>query len=272
MPQSHFESIEMNATFSKLVYRFSGCLKAQTDVLAEEVPVALIYNGVSHVVLMATPQNLSELAVGFSLSERILTKINQLYDLTIQKTDNGIAIYMEIASKQFMALKERRRYLSGRTGCGLCGIESLNAVLPEIQFVERYGKIQVQHIQMALQQLHQYQPLRQKTGSLHGAAWVVNGNIEVAFEDIGRHNALDKLLGYLAKNKLDKTNGWILISSRASYEMVVKTAALGIGVLVAVSAATALAVSVAQQANMTLIGFVKPQQFTVYSHEQFIEM
>lgn len=256
----------------KRVHPFSGSLKTQTDILAEETPIALVYNGVSHVVLMATPQDLSELALGFSLSERILTKPSQLYDLSIEKNSLGISVHMDIASERFVALKERRRNLSGRTGCGLCGIDSLTAALPEIQPVERIGKIHAQHIQAALKQLPAHQPLRQQTGSLHGAAWVVNGNIQAAFEDIGRHNALDKLLGYLAKNQTDKQNGFVLVSSRASYEMVAKTATLGVGALVAVSAATHLAVRVAEQANVTLIGFAKPQQFTVYSHEQFIEI
>lgn len=261
----------MNPTTPKLIHQFSGSLKTKTDTLAEETPVALVYNGVSHVVLMATPQDLPELALGFSLSEGILTKSSQLYDLSIEETCNGISVYMDIASERFMALKERRRNLSGRTGCGLCGIDSLTAALPKIQPVERNGKIHANQIQAALKQLSPHQPLRQQTGSLHGAAWVVDGTIQAAFEDIGRHNALDKLLGYLSKNQIDKQNGFVLVSSRASYEMVAKTAALGVGALVAVSAATALAVRVAEQANVTLVGFAKPQQFIVYSHAQFIE-
>lgn len=257
---------------TKLVHPFSGSLKSQTDTLAEETPVALVYNGVSHVVLMATPQNLPELALGFSLSERILTQTSQLYDLTIEESCHGISVHMEIASERFVALKERRRNLSGRTGCGLCGIDSLTAVLPEIEVIERKQKIHAQHIQTALEQLREHQPLREQTGSLHGAAWVVEGKIQVAFEDIGRHNALDKLLGFLAKHQMNQHNGFVLVSSRASYEMVAKVAVLGVGVLVAVSAATALAVRMAEQAQLTLIGFTKPQQFTAYTHEQFIEL
>lgn len=239
--------------------------------MAEEAPIALIYNGISHVVMMATPQNVAELALGFSLSEGIVQQASQVYDCEIISTEQGIEARMEIASACFIALKERRRSLNGRTGCGLCGIDSLTAAMPEIQAVERQNKIAVKDIQAALTEFDVHQPLRAQTGSLHGVAWVKNGQIQVAFEDVGRHNALDKLLGYLAKNQIDRQNGWILVSSRASYEMVAKAAALGIGCVVAVSAATALAVRVAEQANITLIGFAKPQQFTVYSHSQFIE-
>lgn len=261
----------MNPIHSQIVHKFSGSLHTQTDVLAEETPIALVYNGISHVVLMATPQDLAELALGFSLSEGILTDISQLYDLQIESDCQGISVQMEIASARFVALKERRRQMTGRTGCGLCGIDSLAAVLPEIQVIERKNKISTQHITQALTEFRTHQPLREQTGSLHGAAWVVDGQIQAAFEDIGRHNALDKLLGYLAKNQIDRQNGLIVVSSRASYEMVLKAATLGVGALVAVSAATALAVRVAQQANMTLIGFAKPQQFVVYSGAEYIE-
>lgn len=260
----------MKPITSQNVQRFSGSLKTQTDVLAEEIPIALVYNGISHVVLMATPQDLAELALGFSLSEGILSDASQLYDLNIENDCHGISVQMTIASARFASLKERRRQMSGRTGCGLCGIDSLSAAMPEIQAVERTKKIATADIQAALKNFDAHQILRQQTGSLHGAAWVENGQIQAAFEDVGRHNALDKLLGYLAKNQINRQNGWILVSSRASYEMVAKTATLGVGALVAVSAATALAVRVAAQSNITLIGFAKPHQFTVYSGENWL--
>lgn len=261
----------MNPIHTQTVHTFSGSLKPETDVLAEEIPIALVYNGISHVVLMATPQDLAELALGFSLSEGILTDISQLYDLQIESDCQGISVQMEISSARFVALKERRRSMTGRTGCGLCGIDSLTAALPDIQALERTDKISSQHITQAVSELRHHQALREQTGSLHGAAWVVDGQIQAAFEDIGRHNALDKLLGYLSKNQIDKQNGFIVVSSRASYEMVAKAATLGVGCVVAVSAATALAVRVAEQANMTLIGFAKPQQFVVYSGVEYVE-
>lgn len=242
-----------------------------TDTLAEEIPIALVYNGISHVVLMATPQDLAELALGFSLSEGILNHASELYDVQIESSCEGITIQMEIASARFMALKERRRNMTGRTGCGLCGIDSLAHAMPDVPTVSRQHNIHIDHINQALRALPEHQPLRQQTGSLHGSAWVEQGKIISTFEDVGRHNALDKLLGYLAKNQVDTSRGLVVVSSRASYEMVAKTAMLGIGCLVAVSAATALAVRVAEQAQITLIGFAKPERFTVYTHSQFIE-
>lgn len=260
----------MNPITVQPIHQFSGSLKASHDTLAEEMPVALIYNGVSHLVLMATPHHLAELALGFSLSEGILTHTGQLYDLNIKHEPQGIAIELHIASERFMLLKEKRRNLNGRTGCGLCGIDSLQAAQPPIAVVKRQHKIPIAHIQAALTQLNQHQPLRAQTGSLHSAAWVQAGNIQAAFEDVGRHNALDKLLGWLAQHQLDTADGFIIISSRASYEMVSKAATLGIGALIAVSAATAMAQRVAQQSNLTLIGFAKPHQFTIYSHPQWL--
>ena len=248
-----------------------GKLLAQSDYLAEEQAIALVYNGISHVVLMATPHNLVELALGFSLSEGILHTPQQLYDIEVQQSCEGWSVQMEIASSRFAALKERRRNMSGRTGCGLCGIDSLAAMMPIIPAVQQRNMIQSAHIVSALAAFHRCQPLRQQTGSLHGAAWVEAGKIVTVFEDVGRHNALDKLLGYLAQQNLDKAAGWILVSSRASYEMVAKTAQLGIGCLVAVSAATALAVRVAEQTNITLIGFAHPQRQTVYTHSHYIK-
>lgn len=248
-----------------------GKLLAQHDFLAEEQAIALVYNGISHVVLMATPQNLAELALGFSLSEGILHTPQQLYDIEVQTSCEGWSVHLEIASSRFAALKERRRHMSGRTGCGLCGIDSLAAMMPTLPIVSHRQPIQATHIANALAEFHHRQPLRQQTGSLHGAAWVEAGNIVAVFEDVGRHNALDKLLGYLAQQNIDKTAGWILVSSRASYEMVAKAAQLGIGCLVAVSAATALAVRVAEQTNLTLIGFAHPQRQTIYTHSHYIQ-
>ena len=241
------------------------------DILAEETPVALVYNGIAHVVLMATPADLAELALGFSLSEGILTHAGELYDIEVKPGCNGIEVHLEVASARFQALKERRRNMSGRTGCGLCGIDSLASILPELPQVARGGKIRADDIQAALSGLQQQQILRNQTGSVHGAAWVEGGKITRLFEDVGRHNALDKLLGFGAKQGINWQQGFVLISSRASYEMVAKASMLGIGCIVAVSAPTALAVRLAEQAGITLVGFARPQQFTVYTQTSFIE-
>lgn len=243
-----------------------GVLRQAEDCLINETPVSLVYNGISHVVLMATPQDLAELALGFSLTEGILEKASQLYDVEITEECAGIVVNMEIASQQFQQLKGRRRNMSGRTGCGLCGIESLEAVKPAITPVADRKPVHVEHISAALTAFDAQQPLRSETGSVHGAAWVDDtGTIVRLFEDAGRHNALDKLIGFGERAGWDWTNGFVLVSSRASYEMVVKSAVMGIGCLVAVSAPTALAVQLAKEANMTLVGFAKPHQQVVYT-------
>lgn len=253
------------------VYRAdSGGLSQDRDVLAEETAVALVYNGITHVVLMATPQNLEALALGFSLSEGIIHTPSECYDIEISEACDGIEIHLEIASARFQALKERRRNMTGRTGCGLCGVDSLAAVKPELAQVARGRPVTIADIQTALADFDNHQPLRQAAGSVHGVAWVQNGHISAAFEDVGRHNALDKLIGHGTRQGFDWQQGFALISSRASYEMVAKAAAAGIGCLVAVSAPTALAVRLAEQAGITLIGFARPQKFTVYSHPQHI--
>lgn len=250
-----------------------GQLSALEDRLINEVPVSLIYNGISHVVLMATPQDLPELALGFSLTEGILSAASQLYDVEVEETSAGMLVNMEIASEAFLQLKGRRRNLSGRTGCGLCGIESLDAVKPLITPVARQYLIPAAHIAASLKAFSSQQPLRNETGSVHGAAWVNSeGNIEALFEDVGRHNALDKLLGFGARAGWDWSEGFVLVSSRASYEMVVKSAVMGVGCLLAVSAPTALAVQLAQEANMTLIGFAKPHQQVVYTGHEYLKL
>lgn len=251
-----------------------GQMYEADDSLSDEVPVALVYNGISQVVLMATPQDLPELALGFSLTEGILSSVSQLYDLEIEQTSTGILVNMEIASEALLRLKGRRRHLSGRTGCGLCGLESLEAVKPVITPVIARPSVSVAHIVAALKAFSSLQPLRAKTGSVHGAAKVsAGGQIEALFEDVGRHNALDKLFGCGARAGWNWSEGFVLVSSRASYEMVVKSAVMGVGCLVAVSAPTALAVQLAQEAGMTLIGFAKPQQQVVYcGHESLVWM
>ncbi|WP_325320694.1 formate dehydrogenase accessory sulfurtransferase FdhD [Kingella oralis] len=247
-----------------------GTLTPAQDTLAQEAPIALVYNGISHAVIMATPQDIPQLALGFSISEHILQRPSQLYGSEIVYTPHGIEARLEIASECFAQLKQRRRTLNGRTGCGLCGIDSLTAAQPHIAPVTRSLKIPAAHINQALAQFSQHQPLRQQTGSLHAAAWVVGGQIQASYEDIGRHNALDKLIGHLVQHRADTQQGWLLLSSRASYEMIAKAASIGIHTIVAVSAATALAAQIAEQAHITLIGFAKPEKFTIYTHPQYI--
>lgn len=249
-----------------------GRLETFHDLLAEEVPVALVYNGISHAVMMASPIDLEDFALGFSLSEGILADAAELYDWALQETDAGWVVEMAIATSRMAALRARRRNLTGRTGCGLCGTESLD------QAIRPIGRVQAPPlghaaVQRAVDALEAHQPLQAITGASHGAAWCsLDGEILLVREDVGRHNALDKLIGALARGRpprltlqqaLDQ-QGFALVSSRASYEMVHKSASVGIGALVSVSAATGLAVEQARLADQLLIGFARPGRHVVY--------
>lgn len=244
----------------------------QDDTLATEVPVALQYNGISHAVLLATPTFLEDLAVGFSFTEGIIRDVSDVYDIHIDQDQRGYSIDIEIASACLQQLKQRRRQLAGRTGCGLCGLESLNEVRRELPPVNAPRTLYEQNaIFSALDQLRDQQPLHQITGATHGAGWAdQHGAIQVVREDVGRHNALDKLIGQLLQQKTDTSEGMVVVSSRASFEMVQKTATLGVPILVAVSAPTSYAVQVADELNLMLVAFGRPKQFSVYSHPDFL--
>lgn len=238
------------------------------DLVAEELPVAMIYNGVSHAVMMASPCDLEDFALGFSLSEGILQRPDQLFALEIQVSDEGIMVNMRIAGGRFARLQEQRRNMVGRTGCGLCGTESLANVVRTIAQVTPQGVSSDKAVQAALLSLKNHQPLQMQTGATHGAAWCdSNGRILLTREDVGRHNALDKLIGARIREHADKAfaDGFALISSRASFEMVQKSASVGIASLVAVSAPTALAIRQARSSGMNLIGFARPGRHVIYT-------
>lgn len=244
-----------------------GELTATTDQLAEEVPIALVYNGVSHAVMLATPQDLEDFALGFSLTEGILQNQSELYEVEIKQQEDGIELHLDVASERFVQLKDRRRSMAGRTGCGLCGAESLTQVFRLPALVEQHGeqvKVSMQSIFKAHNAMRSKQALQNVTGATHACAWADSkGNIEYVREDVGRHNALDKLLGALIKQGVQ--GGFILTSSRASYEMVQKVVMAGFDVLAAISAPTGLAVRIANEYGVTLLGFVREQQYVAYS-------
>lgn len=251
--------------------RRDGHLFQEQDCVAEEMPVAFEYNGISHAVMMATPDDLEDFALGFSLSEGIVESAQQVHDLEVSSAAQGCTLHIGIAASQFARLKEMRRNLTGRTGCGLCGTESLAHAIrvprPQVQ-VTRFG---ASAVASAMQNLRARQMLLSVTGSTHAAAWCDHtGSIVTVREDVGRHNALDKLVGALAHARVDAATGFVAITSRASYEMVQKTACAGIGTLAAVSGVTGLAVEVAQQAGLTLLGFARGDNLTAYTHpDQF---
>lgn len=193
----------------------------QQDWLAEEVPVALVYNGISHVVMMATPKDLAAFALGFSLSEGIISSPQEIYSIEMTPGCNGIEVNIELSSRRFAGLKERRRAMAGRTGCGVCGIEQLDDIFRPITPLPFTQAFNLEHLDTALAQLKQVQPVGQLTGCTHAAAWInPEGELLGGCEDVGRHVALDKLLGIRAKQPWQQ--GAVLVSSRASYEMVQK--------------------------------------------------
>lgn len=239
------------------------------DALAEEVPVALEYNGVSHAVMLATPADIAEFALGFSLSEGIIDTPGQFYGVEVGHGAAGITAHIEVASAAFMRLKQRRRNLSGRTGCGLCGVDSLAQVIRPIAYLAPTQALSVTAIRHALAALKQQQPLNRITGATHAALWCGrDGAPRLAFEDVGRHNALDKLIGALHNNAIafDPTDGFVVITSRASVEMVQKAATVGIAAMVAISAPTALAARTAQDCGLTLVAFARGDDFVAYAH------
>lgn len=251
------------------VHRPPHISHATPDFLAEEVPVALVYNGISHVVMMASPKDLELFAIGFSLSEGIIAHPQEIYGMDVVQACNGLEVQIELSSRRFMGLKERRRALAGRTGCGVCGVEQLNDIGKPIIPLPFTQTFNLAHLDRALEHLNDVQPIGQLSGCTHAAAWVLpSGNIAGGHEDVGRHVALDKLLGRRARESNVWQQGAALVSSRASYEMVQKSAMCGVEILFAVSAATTLAVEVAERCNLTLVGFCKPGRATIYTHPQ----
>ncbi|EPK7285114.1 TPA: formate dehydrogenase accessory sulfurtransferase FdhD [Citrobacter farmeri] len=261
----------INVTSSRLInlWKREDLQHPQPDEVAEEVPVALVYNGISHVVMMASPKDLEHFAVGFSLSEGIIDSPREIYGMDVVPSCNGLEVQIELSSRRFMGLKERRRALAGRTGCGVCGVEQLNDIGKPVQPLPFTQTFNLARLDQALRHLKDFQPVGQLTGCTHAAAWVMpSGELAGGHEDVGRHVALDKLLGRRAAQGESWLPGAVLVSSRASYEMVQKSAMCGVEILFAVSAATTLAVEVAERCNLTLVGFCKPGKATIYTHPQ----
>lgn len=261
----------INVTSSRLInlWKREDLQHPQPDEVAEEVPVALVYNGISHVVMMASPKDLEHFAVGFSLSEGIIDSPREIYGMDVVPSCNGLEVQIELSSRRFMGLKERRRALAGRTGCGVCGVEQLNDIGKPVQPLPFTQTFNLARLDQALRHLKDFQPVGQLTGCTHAAAWVMpSGELAGGHEDVGRHVAQDKLLGRRAAQGESWLPGAVLVSSRASYEMVQKSAMCGVEILFAVSAATTLAVEVAERCNLTLVGFCKPGKATIYTHPQ----
>jgi formate dehydrogenase accessory protein FdhD len=239
--------------------------EAFDDNVIEEVPIALLYNGRSYAVMMATPTDLPDFALGFALTEGIVASPDEFKLVDCVRAEHGIALHAAIPQASFDALDARDRNLTGRSGCGLCGIETLEAAIRPVRRVASATKPGAAMIADGLRQLSARQPLNQRCGGAHAAGYVHAGGIVVR-EDVGRHNALDKLAGALAMSPA--TDGFLVITSRASYEIVHKSAAIGIAVIAAMSAPTDLAIRLADEADITLIAFARGEVMTVYAHPQ----
>jgi FdhD protein len=239
------------------------------DCIASEVPVALTYNRVSHVVMMATPADLEDFGLGFSLTEGMIGCREDLLGLKVIPREGGVEVAMTIPEPWFDRLSTQRRNMAGRTGCGLCGAENIEQALRYPPPVAHSFTVSHAALQNAVTSLNDHQPLQALTGATHGAAWCsAGGEVLTLREDVGRHNALDKLIGRLAGDGFDPAAGFVLVSSRASYEMVYKTAAAGIQLIMAVSAPTTLAIEFAVRSGITLVGFARPGRHNIYTFDE----
>lgn len=263
-------SVALAGVQSIQVWHRGTLAQTHEDWIAQEVPVALVYNGISHVVMMASPKDLESFALGFSLSEGIIATASDIFGIEVVATCQGFEVQIELSSRRFMALKARRRTLAGRTGCGICGVEQLAEIgrpVAPLPFTQTFA---LAGLSAGITALRDHQPVGHLTGCTHAAAWLTpQGRLVMGVEDIGRHVALDKLLGQRARAATAAwQQGAVLVSSRASYEMVQKAAQCGVEILLALSAATTLAVEVAARCNLTLVGFCRADSATVYTHPQ----
>lgn len=247
----------------------AGRVERTTDRVAEEMPVALIYHGVPHVVMLATPADLEDYAVGFTVSEGLVSNAAEIQSVEVMPAADAVEVRISIAAERFAELLQRRRNLTGRTGCGLCGTETLDQAIRAPQPVKQAFNLCSADLHAALEQLESRQPINSLTGSVHAAAWALpDRGIQFVREDVGRHNALDKAIGALVRSNTDVTSGYLLITSRASYEMVQKSATAGIAFVAAVSAPTALAIRIAEKSGVTLVGFTRRDRHVIYAHPE----
>lgn len=252
---------------------------AEQRVLANEVPIALVFNGISHAVMMGTPLDLEDFAIGFALSEGIIDSAADCYGVEVTPVAaaaaglpvgmDGMEVQLEISSRCFARLKDHRRTMSGRTGCGVCGVESFAALdlsfdaLPARDWV---AQVDLPTVLKAIDNLPPLQVLNAQAGAIHAAGWAtLDGVVHDVIEDVGRHNALDKLLGRLARTQRLQQEGFVVLSSRGSHELVRKCAKLGIGALATISAPTAMGVQMAELTGLRFWGLCRPPKATLYA-------
>lgn len=239
----------------------------QEDFVAEEVPVVLVYNTIPHVVMLTTPLNLEDFALGFSLTESIIQHPAEIQSIRVVQRSKGIEVRIRIPEERFACLTGKGRNMTGRTGCGLCGATTLEQAVRPVRQVGSGKPLDAGFLARALTEMSQLQTLNQLTGAVHAAAWLEEdrGIVNIR-EDVGRHNALDKLIGALSKANCNFDQGWLLVTSRASYEMIQKAASMGITLMAAISAPTGLAIKLAHESGLTLIGFARNDNHVIYTH------
>jgi FdhD protein len=253
------------------IWRENGGFGAGDRAIPEETAIALSYDGGTYAVMMGTPTDLEDFAIGFSLSEGVISSKDDIVSLDIVALDDGIDVQMWLETSRATGLGERRRHIAGPTGCGLCGIDSIAEAMRPAAVVGHGIHVAPQQIMTAMQALSPLQKLNIETRAVHAAAfWHPDRGIVALREDVGRHNALDKLGGSLARQSIPAADGLVLLTSRVSVEMVQKTAAMGASVIVSVSAPTALAVRMAASANITLCAIARADGFEVFSHSHRI--
>ena len=260
---------------NRAIWRDSG-LREGPRAIPEETALALTYNGGTYAVMMGTPQDLEDFAIGFSLSEGIVQSLDDIESLDIVPLDDGIELRMWLGQSKADRLSERRRHMTGPTGCGLCGIDSIAEALRPAAIVgpgAGLGRLfSALQIMAAIDSMPAHQTINRETRAVHAAAfWTPARGMVALREDVGRHNALDKLAGALARQKVAAGDGMVLLTSRVSVEMVQKTAAIGAPLMVAVSTPTALAVRMADAAGVTLCAIARTDGFEIFTHPGRIE-
>lgn len=257
--------MEASHAVERFAYRGRAVETGRREV-AEEAAVALVHNGVTHAVLMATPSDLEDLAVGFALTEGVIDRACEVEEVEVVEQADGVEVRMLLPPERAESLAGRRRALTGPTGCGLCGIESLAAAATPPPRVGAGGRFTAAEVAAAVAALRSVQPLGDRTRAVHAAAfWTPAEGVVLGREDVGRHNALDKLAGALARAGRDASDGVVALTSRVSVEMVQKAAAMGAPVLAAVSAPTALAIRTAEAAGITLVAVARDDGFELFT-------
>lgn len=242
------------------------CPASITRSIAGEVPVSFTYNGLAHAVMMATPSDLEDFAVGFSLTQEIVERAGDIGEIEVRELPIGFLVRMTIPAERFRALTERRRNLVGQTGCGLCGVVELTQAVHPLPPISRAPQVSRDGLFRALARSRGLQKLNEATGAMHAAFFVTPGGEPVLMrEDVGRHNALDKLIGALAREGRDASGGYLLLTSRCSYELVEKAVIARAPALVTISAPTTLAIARAEAARLTLIALARPDSVLLFN-------